>query len=130
MKINIFVIYCENLKSIVSCTIINKTIKNGGLPYKIYSMLFECCVTSVSDYGSEIWGFEPKDGVNKIHLRAARSFLGLPKNATSVGVLVEINWLEPVFRAHIRMVRQFFRITDIKDARLRKQIISWDKQIS
>ena len=46
--------------------IITKTIKNGGLPYNIYSMLFECCCTSVSDYGSEIWGYEPKDTVKKI----------------------------------------------------------------
>ena len=29
--------------------IITKTIKNGGLPYDIYTMLFECCSTSVSD---------------------------------------------------------------------------------
>ena len=85
-------------------------------------MLFECCCTSVSDYGSEIWGFEPKDGVTKIHLRAARSFLGLPKNATSVGVLAEINWLEPVFRAQIRMVRQFYRVFNMEDSRLTKRI--------
>ena len=110
--------------------IITKTIKNGGLPYNIYSMLFECCCTSVSDYGSEIWGFEPKDGVTKIHLRAARSFLGLPKNATSVGVLAEINWLEPVFRAQIRMVRQFCRVFNMENSRLTKKIFLWDKQIS
>ena len=88
-------------------SVITKTIKNGGLPYNIFSMLFECCYASVSDYDSEIWGFEQKDGINKIHLRAARTFLGLPKNTTSVGILTEINWIEPVFRAQIRMVRQF-----------------------
>ena len=87
-------------------------------------------MTSVSDYGSEIWGFDPRDGVNRIHLRAARSFLGLPKNATSVGVLAEINWLEPVYRAHIRMVRQYFRIFEMSNLRLTKQIISWDKKVS
>jgi hypothetical protein len=93
-------------------------------------MLFECCCTSVSDYGSEVWGFEPMDGVTKIHLRAARSFLGLPKNATSVGVLAEINWLEPVFRAHIRMVRQFYRVSNMENCRLTTKIFIWDKQIS
>ena len=110
--------------------IITKTIKNGGLPYNIYSMLFESCCTSVSDYGSEIWGFETRDGVNKIHLRAARSYLGLPKNATSVGVLSEINWLEPVFRTQIRMVRQFLRVTNMQSSRLASKILSWDKMVS
>ena len=44
-------------------SLIAKAIKCGGLPYKIYSMLFECCCTSVSDYGAEIWGFQSREGV-------------------------------------------------------------------
>ena len=111
-------------------SVITKTIKNGGLPYNIFSMLFECCCASVSDYGSEIWGFEPKDGITKIHLRAARSFLGLPKNTTSVGILTEINWMEPVFRAQIRMVRQFCRVLDMENDRLTNKIVDWDRKIS
>ena len=110
--------------------IITKTIKNGGLPYNVYTMLFESCCTSVSDYGSEIWGFEPRGGVTKIHLRAARSYLGLPKNATSVGVLAEINWIEPVYRSQIRMVRQYLRVTQMDENRLTKKVISWDKKVS
>ena len=111
-------------------SLIAKAIKCGGLPYKIYSMLFECCCTSVSDYGAEIWGFQSREGVSKIHLRAARSFLGVPKNTTSVAILAEINWLEPVNRAQIRMVRQYFRVNDMNDNRLTKKIINWDKNFS
>ena len=110
--------------------LITKTIKNGGLPYSIYSMLFECSVSSISDYGAEIWGFEPKDSTTKIHLRAARCFLGLPKHATSAGVLAEISWPEPVYRAHIRMIRQYFRIIKMEDDRLTKQVYTWDKHVS
>ena len=107
--------------------LITKTIKNGGLPYSIYSMLFECSVSSVSDYGSEVWGFEAKEAVSKIHLRAARCYLGLPKHATSAGVLAEISWPEPVYRAQIRMIRQYFRILKMDSNRLTKQIYLWDK---
>ena len=110
--------------------LITKTIKNGGLPYKIYSMLFECTVNSVSDYGSEAWGFVSRDAVDKIHLRAARSFLGLPKHATSVGVMAEINWLTPVCRAHVNMVRHYFRLQKMENGRLAKLIFNWDLQFS
>ena len=96
-------------------SLITKTIKNGGLPYKIFSMLFECAVCAVSDYGSEIWGFETKESINKIQLRAARCFLGLPKHATSAGVLAEISWPEPVYRTQLKMIRQYFRILKMKD---------------
>ena len=110
--------------------LITKTIKNGGFPYKIYSMLFDCTVSSISDYGAEIWGFEAREAINKIQLRAARSFLGLPQNATSVGVLSEINWPEPVYRAQVRMVRHYFRIIAMENSRLTKKIYFWDKSFS
>ena len=110
--------------------IITKTIKNGGLPYQIYTTLFDSCCTSITDYGAEIWGFERREGTRKIHLRAARSFLGLPKNATSVGILAEINWLEPLYRTQLRMVRQFFRILKLSEDKLPKMIMLWDKNIS
>ena len=108
-------------------SLITKTIKNGGLPYSIYTMLYECAVCAVADYGAEVWGYEIKDAINKIHLRAARCFLGLPKHATSAGVLAEISWPEPVYRAQIKMIRQYFRILKMKDTRLTKQIYLWDK---
>ena len=111
-------------------SLITKTIKNGGLPYSIYSMLFECAVCSVSDYGAEIWGFASKESINKIQLRAARCFLGVPKHATSAGVLAEISWPEPVYRAQIRMIREFFRLTKMENNRLTKQIYLWDKSFS
>ena len=107
--------------------LITKTIKNGGLPYSIYTMLYECAVCAVADYGSEIWGYENKDDISKVHLRAARCFLGQPKQATSAGVLAEIGWPEPVYRARLRMIRQYFRILKMRDTRLTKQIYIWDK---
>ena len=110
--------------------IITKTIKNGGLPYQIYTTLFDACCTSITDYGAEVWGFERREGPIKIHLRAARSFLGLPKNATSVGILAEINWLEPVYRTQLRMVRQFFRVLKLSEEKLPKLIMLWDKNLT
>ena len=110
--------------------LITKTITNGGLPFKIYTLLFECSVNSVSDYGSEVWGFASKESIKKIHLRAARSFLGLPKHATSAGVMAEVNWPLPVYRAQVNMVQQFFRVAKMDETRLTKQICKWDLEFS
>ena len=41
--------------------IVTKMIKNGGFPYNIYSLLYDTCVTSISDYGAEIFGFQEYD---------------------------------------------------------------------
>ena len=93
-------------------------------------MLFECAVCSVSDYGAEIWGFAPKDAFTKIHVRAARCFLGLPKSATTAGVLAEINWTEPVFMSQVRMIRHYFRVNQLECSRLTKRVLEWDKSFS
>ena len=85
-------------------------------------MLYECAVCAVADYGSEIWGFEINDDITKVHLRAARCYLGLPKHATSAGILAEISWPEPVYRARLRMIRQYFRVIKMCNTRLTKKI--------
>ena len=84
--------------------------------------LFESAVCAVSDYGLEIWGFKSKEPINKIQLRAARCFLGLPKHTTSAGVFANISWPELVYRAQLRMVWQYFRILKMHDTRLTKKI--------
>merc|ERR1712208_523 len=86
--------------------------------YHIHTTLFDSCCASITDYGAEIWGFEQREETMEIHLRAARSFLGLPKNATSVGILAEINWLEPLYRTQLRMIRQFFRVLKLSEEKL------------
>ena len=98
--------------------------------YQIHTTLFDSCCASITDYGAEIWGFEQREETMEIHLRAARSFLGLPKNATSVGILAEINWLEPLYRTQLRMIRQFFRVLKLSEEKLPKIIMLWDKNIS
>ena len=95
-----------------------------------FRCFFNVFCASVSNYGSEIWEFEPKDAITKIYSRATRSFLGLSKTPTSVCILTYINWMEPVFTTQIRMVRQFCQVLDMKNDRLTKKSIDWNRNIS
>ena len=45
-------------------------------------------------------------------------------------MLAEISWPGPVYRAQIRMIRQYFRIPKMEDDRLTKQVYFWDKYVS
>ena len=78
-------------------SIVTKMIKNKGFPFSIYSILYQSCVCSISQYGGEIFGYEKYDSSFKLHLRAARAFLGLPKNVASFGLVSELDWLLPHF---------------------------------
>ena len=39
--------------------IVTKMINNGGFPYNVYSLLYNACVTIVSDYSGPITGVHP-----------------------------------------------------------------------
>ena len=101
-------------------------IKNGGFPYNIYSLLYETCVTSISDYGGEVFGYSEQASNLNLHLRAIRAFIGVPKNATKAGVLSEVDWMLPKFRTQIRMIRYYNRILKMPEHRLCKKIFKWD----
>ena len=62
-----------------------------------------------------------------MHLRAARAFLGLPKNATSFGLVSEINWLLPENQTKLKMIRHFGRLLKTPEHRLMKRVYNWDK---
>ena len=102
-------------------------IKNGGFPYNIYSLLYETCVTSISDYGGEIFGYSEQASNLNLHLRAIRAFIGVPKNATKPGILSEVDWMLPKFRTQIRMIRYYNRILKMPERRLCKKLFNWDK---
>ena len=59
-------------------SVITKMIKNGGFPFKVYTILYDACVTSITDYCGEVTGYQQHSSSLKIHLRAIRAFLGLP----------------------------------------------------
>ena len=110
--------------------VLGKMIKNGGFPYITYTTLVECCVNSVAHYSSEVWGYEQYDSTLKIHLRAARFYLGLPKNAPIPAIKADIDWLEPLYSTQIKMIRQYHRIIKMDNSRLTKAILLWDRELS
>ena len=73
-------------------SIITKMIKNSGFPYNVFTNVVDSCVNSIADYGGCVFGFDQHEGPLKVHLRAARAFLGVPKNAVKCAILSEIDW--------------------------------------
>ena len=93
-------------------------------------MLYDVCVTSIADYSMEVFGFTQYDPTLKLHLRAIRAFLGLPKNVTSCAALSEVDWLMPKFRGQVRMVRQYHRMLKMDNNRLTKKVLLWDRELN
>ena len=111
-------------------SIITKMIKNRGLPYNVYSILYDSCVTSISDYASEITGYTQYDHSVQLQTRAIRAFLGLPKNSCNMGVLSEVDWLLPEYRTRLKMVRHYSRVVRMDNGQLTKKVYLWDRSLN
>ena len=111
-------------------SIITKMIKNSGFPYNVFTNVVDSCVNSIADYGGSVFGFDQYEGPLKVHLRAARAFLGVPKNAVKCAILSEIDWLLPKNRTRVRMIRQLHRMLLMTNDRLTKKVLLWDKQLN
>ena len=111
--------------------IICKMKKCGGFPLNTeYKLLVDSRVYSITDFCTEVIGYNHLPANDAIHLRTLRSFLGVKKTAPNCGVKSEMRWLEPRSRAHIRMVRHFLRIRRLPDTRLTKRILLADTNTS
>ena len=121
--------FSESASRALGC-LVTKMIKNGGFPYKVYSILYQSCVASISDYGSEVFGYEYYQSKQNLHLRAIRAYLGVPKNSSHDAVLSEVDWLQPHLRSRLNMVRFFSRVRKMNDSRLTKIVFKWDKSLN
>ena len=111
-------------------SITTKMIKNGGFPYNVFCTLYQACVCSIADYGGEVFGFNSHDSALKIHLRAARSFLGVNKTTPIIGIISEFNLLLPQYRSQLKMVRQYHRVLKLSENNMSRKIFLWDKKVN
>ena len=111
-------------------SIVTKMIKNGGFPYNVYTVLYNACVTSITDYASEITGYTQFESALQVQIRAIRAYLGLPKNSVNVGVLSEVDWLLPEYRTQLKMIGQYQRMLKMTNCRLTKKVYLWDRALN
>ena len=111
-------------------SVICKMIKNKGFPFSIFEMLYNSCVTTISDYSHEVIGFHQYLGSNKIHTKAIRSYIGVGHSAPLCAIRSEMGWMEPRSRTQIRMLRFYFRMKQMSNNRLTKQIFLYDQFFS
>ena len=58
----------------------------GGMPYDVFTKLYNSCVWPVITYGAAIWDFRSFSCINAIHNRAMRFYLGVGKYTPTVAV--------------------------------------------
>lgn len=86
-------------------------------------------VIPVMDYCSEVWGAGKYDFNDRAQYRAMRTILGVRKCTPIPAMYGDLQWLTPLTRHRVAMVRYWCRLTRMPSARLTKRVFEWDYQL-
>jgi hypothetical protein len=102
----------------------------GGMPYNIFTKLYDSLVEPVISYGAAIWGLKSYGVIRSVQQRAMKYFLGLPKRAPNSAVLGDMGWLDVSTRLWISVGRQWCRLRNMETSRLNKMVFDWGYNVA
>ncbi|XP_053395610.1 uncharacterized protein LOC128555864 [Mercenaria mercenaria] len=96
--------------------------KLGGMPFDVFSKLYDSLVWPVIAYGASIWGERSYSCVDAIQHRAIRFFLGVGRYTPTGAVSGDMGWTPPLARQWISIDNFIVRMSKMDNNRLNKRI--------
>ena len=88
---------CTASASRALSSVICKMIKNKGFHFSIFEMLYNSCITTISDYSHEVIGFHQYSGSNKIHTIEVFNFKDKLSQEKFLKITTETDHLSKIF---------------------------------
>ena len=97
----------------------------GGMPYNVFTKLYDSLVWPVISYGAAIWGDRSFSCIDAIQNRAMRFFLGVGKYTPTAAVSGDMGWIP----CHIRQWKStsilWSRFSVMSDERINKRVLKY-----
>ena len=104
--------------------LIAKARNSGALVYEVYTHLYNTLVLPIIGYSSFLWGHKAYSEISKIQHNLMRSFLGVGRNAPIAALIGDMGWLPIATVTKIDCIRFWFRLSNMADIRLNKQVFN------
>ena len=105
--------------------LISKCKLAGGLPFNVFSKLYDSVVYPVISYGASIWGNKSYSCINAVQNKAMRFFLGVGKYTPVAAVEGDMGWEPSLIRQWSSIGRHLTRISRTPANRINKRIALW-----
>ena len=105
--------------------LISKFKHMGGMPYNVYTTLYDSMVWSVISYGAAIWGTREYSAINAVQHRAIRFFLGVGRYTPNAAINGDMGWTPPYIRQWKSVMGHWFRLTQMNNRRINRHIFKW-----
>jgi len=97
----------------------------GGMPYDVYTKLYDSLVWPVISYGAAVWGHTNFSCINAVQNRAMRFFLGTGKYTPNAAVSGDMGWVQPLSRQWKSICLQWHRFANMDNVRTNYKIFYW-----
>ena len=97
----------------------------GGLPFSVFTKLYDNTVFPVISYAASVWSVKTFSCIETIQNRACRFFLGVNRYAPNTAVAGDMGWTPSYIKLYASVLRHFYRVRNMGDERLNRRIFSW-----
>ena len=99
----------------------------GGMPYKVFTKLYDTMVWPVVAYGAAVWGDKVFSCINAVQNRAMRFYMGTGKYTPNAAVSGDMGWQPASIKQWKVVCTHWHRMMLMPSSRLNKQIFIWSK---
>ena len=100
----------------------------GGMPYKVFTKLYDTVVWPVISYVATVWGRKVFSCINAVQNRAMRFYLGTGKYTPNAAVSGDMGWQPPQIKQWKAVCAYWYRMTVMSNSRLNKRFFYGLKQ--
>ncbi len=97
----------------------------GGMPYDVFTKLYDSMVNSVISYGAAIWGYKKYSCIEAIQNRAMRFFLGTGKYTPNAAVSGDMAWYPAYVTQWKSICSHWSRHVTMPASRMNTHIFRW-----
>ena len=97
----------------------------GGMPYDVFTRLFDSLVWPVISYGASVWGTKSFSCIAAVQNRAMRFFLGTGKYTPNAAVYGEMGWQPTNIKQWKSVCIYWNRMVHMDISRINKRVFLW-----
>ena len=105
--------------------LIAKSKASGGMPYNVFSHLYDTLVQPVINYGAAVWGTQEFSCINAVQHRACRYFIGVGRYTPNPGTQGDMGWKLAPHQQWLPVTRHWCRLINMDENRLNKRVFVW-----
>ena len=102
----------------------------GGMPYDVFTKLYDSIVWPIISYGVAVLGSKSFSCINAVQNRAMRFFLGTGKYTPATSIFGEMVWMAPLVKQWKCISALWVRLVNMESVRLNKCIFRWGNDTS